>query len=143
MLDSGFTLFGFKVGFGFGGVVSIRRSTSSRQASSSFNTDRSFIAALYCAYIEDRMAHPKGKAFVSETVRLDGETFDNCTFTDCTLIFSGGLPPNINNCVFQPPVSWNFDGAASNTLTFIQMLTSLSQEGAVAVIAHLGSARAA
>lgn len=66
-------------------------------------------------------------------MRLDGETFDNCSFTDCTLIFSGGLPPAFNNCVFQSPGSWNFDGATSNTLTFLQMLTSLSHEGAVAL----------
>ena len=78
------------------------------------------------------MTQPKGKAFVNETVRLDGETFDNCTFTNCTLTFSGGALPNINNCVFRSPMSWNFDGAASNTLTFLQMLTSLSYEGAIA-----------
>jgi hypothetical protein len=113
-----------------------------RQHSPQYLVSPGFVIIQYRAFVHTspplhhigyRMVHPKGTAFVGETVRLDGETFDNCTFTDCTLIFSGGVPPNINNCVFQPPVSWNFDGAASNTLTFIQMLTSLSHEGAIAL----------
>jgi hypothetical protein len=44
---------------------------------------------------------------------VDGKTFQNCSFTDCHLIFKGGEPPKGGDNHFQNCL-WVFDEAASN-----------------------------
>lgn len=63
------------------------------------------------------------KKFSDIRVVLDGSTFVGCTFERCVLIYSGALPTSLNNNKFSD-CSWEFDGAAQNTLGFMAALYS-------------------
>ena len=62
-----------------------------------------------------------GKKFRNATMQLDGNTFKNCTFTNCTLVFSGYMPVGLENVTFTD-VSWGFAGPASTTIDFMRAL---------------------
>ena len=47
------------------------------------------------------MATHKDETFEDATVDLDGETFENCTFRNVTLAYSGGEPPVLDGCKFE------------------------------------------
>ena len=36
--------------------------------------------------------------FNHETVTLDGESFEDCEFRECRLVYSGGEPPHFRDC---------------------------------------------
>jgi len=60
-------------------------------------------------------------SYENMTVLLDGNSFENCTFKNCTLEFRGtdevSLVSNtITNCQFS------FSGAAANTIQFLKGL---------------------
>jgi hypothetical protein len=59
--------------------------------------------------------------FENVTIFLDGSSFVECTFDNCTLIYSGLLPvaldtSSFNNC------RWEFSGAAQNTVGLMAAL---------------------
>jgi hypothetical protein len=67
------------------------------------------------------MAAFKEKKFDKQTVILDGNSFDNCEFQGCTLVYNGIAEvrlngSNLNDC------QWSFDGPAARTLQFMQAL---------------------
>ena len=73
---------------------------------------------------------PRGVAYTHETVALDGETFSDCEFRDCRLIYSGGETPAFQNCQFHG-CDWRLDGAAGNTLVFLKRIWLAGDKPAV------------
>jgi len=62
---------------------------------------------------------PSGVGYNHETVVLDGETFSDCEFRDCRLIYSGGETPVFQNCQFHG-CEWKQDDAAARTLAYLK-----------------------
>lgn len=67
------------------------------------------------------MIKRKSKTYESETVLLDGHSFENCTFKNCTLEFRGTdavslVGNNIQNC------QWSLSGPAALTISFLKGL---------------------
>ena len=56
-----------------------------------------------------------------ETVVLDGESFSDCEFRECRLVYSGGEPPNFRDCRFDD-CEWKFDDAAQRTLKHLKVV---------------------
>ena len=54
-------------------------------------------------------------AFTRETVQLDGETFEDCDFKKCRMVYAGGPAPVFNSCRFED-CDWKFEDAAARTL---------------------------
>jgi hypothetical protein len=44
---------------------------------------------------------PSGVSYSHETVALDGETFTDCEFRDCRMVYAGGDPPVFADCRFH------------------------------------------
>lgn len=63
----------------------------------------------------------KDKTFNREKIDIDFNEFENCTFNLCTMIYHGQGPVGLSNCTFND-VEWNFSGAASRTLNFLNAL---------------------
>lgn len=57
-----------------------------------------------------------------EVLTIDGEEFFGCTFTNCTLVYSGGGLPKFNGCHFATTAEWRFDEAAGRVLTLLSQL---------------------
>jgi hypothetical protein len=68
--------------------------------------------------------------------QLDGFHFDQCTFVDCVLTYSGGQPPVLTGNQFIR-CEWRLSGAAHNT---IQFLIGLQQGGVSQIVDDLFSA---
>jgi hypothetical protein len=64
---------------------------------------------------------PSGVSYSHETVTLDGETFEDCEFRDCRLVYAGGEPPVLENCRFHD-CDWRQDEAAARTLAYLKVL---------------------
>jgi hypothetical protein len=61
------------------------------------------------------------RQFKGQTIVIDGKTFDGVKFTDCTLVYRGGQPPNLIRCTFSG-VRFVFDDAAGRTLALMRHL---------------------
>ncbi|EOI5913246.1 hypothetical protein K5E59_000898 [Enterobacter hormaechei] len=61
--------------------------------------------------------------FSAQRVELDGNSYTNVVFTNCIMVFNGSNEEGISlvGCSFDN-CSWHFEGAAANTLTFINNL---------------------
>ncbi len=73
---------------------------------------------------------PSATNFSLETVALDGETFSDCEFRDCRLVFSGGELPVFEACSFVD-CEWKFDDAAARTLGQLKLVWSLGGKAPV------------
>ena len=62
-----------------------------------------------------------GVTYSHETVPLDGESFSDCEFRDCRLVYAGGEPPVFVNCKFHG-CDWKQDDAAARTLAYLKVL---------------------
>ncbi len=71
-----------------------------------------------------------GVSFNHQTVMLDGETFSNCQFAACRLVYSGGQPPQFDRCRFDS-CEWKFDEAAAHTLSYLKLMWSVGAKAAV------------
>jgi hypothetical protein len=60
-----------------------------------------------------------GKRFDKQTVELDGQDFEACTFVDCDLVYRGGDPPGLANNTFVT-CRFRLDGAALRTIMFFR-----------------------
>lgn len=69
----------------------------------------------------NRMANYIGTVFKNTQVRLDFNSFQNCRFENCTMVYGGKGPVSITECTFSN-VSWAFVDAAQNTLQFMRAL---------------------
>ena len=68
--------------------------------------------------------------FNHETVPLDGESFADCEFRDCRLVYSGGGAPHFEHCRFDH-CDWKFDDAAARTLAHLKLIWSAGGKAAV------------
>ena len=58
------------------------------------------------------------QTFNGVSVNMDGSAYQRCQFVDCTLVYSGGEIPSIENCAIAN-CSWQFADAAHRTLRFL------------------------
>lgn len=59
--------------------------------------------------------------FINQVVNLDLNVYENCTFQNCELIFTGiGGVGLVNNKFTE--CTWSFSGPAGNTLKFLRIL---------------------
>lgn len=73
---------------------------------------------------------PAGVAYNHQTVALDGETFSDCEFAACRLVYSGGETPKFVNCRFDD-CEWKFEDAAANTLAYLKQMWNAGAKAAV------------
>lgn len=69
-------------------------------------------------------------------VHIDGEDLTNMDFTDCLIVYSGGLPPIIKNTGFQG-CAWEFQGGAGHTLKMLSNIMKTGETGRQFVIENL------
>ena len=60
----------------------------------------------------------KEQKFADSREVLDGNTYENCAFSACAIIYCGGEIPNIVGCAFDD-CQWHFEEAAERTLAFL------------------------
>ena len=60
---------------------------------------------------------------ISGRVVLDAGVFDTCDFEQVQMIYSGGPPPQFNNCRLND-ATVTFDGAANSTLLFLRSMAA-------------------
>jgi hypothetical protein len=73
---------------------------------------------------------PCGESYNHQTVELDGETFSDCAFAACRLVYSGGELPQFEDCRFDN-CDWKFEAAASETLSYLKLMWSLGAKASV------------
>ena len=61
------------------------------------------------------------KAFKDETVELDGNQYQGCTFQGCKLMYYGGPIPYFDSCSFDSS-PFMFEKGAGNALEFLREL---------------------
>ena len=54
-------------------------------------------------------------------IEVDGNEYVKCVFTNCQLVYRGGLIPTIRDCSFKE-ISVRFEDEAKSTLEFMMML---------------------
>ena len=70
-----------------------------------------------------RRAELKGMTFGSDRVILDGGRFVECEFNGTTLVYFGGIIPEVDRCRLNG-VSFSFEGPAKNTVDLLRWLNS-------------------
>ncbi|MBL8773024.1 MAG: hypothetical protein JNK30_16700 [Phenylobacterium sp.] len=73
---------------------------------------------------------PQGEIYNHETVLMDGETFSDCEFRDCRLVYGGGEPPAFAGCSFVG-CDWKYEDAAARTLAFLKLVWSVGGKAPV------------
>jgi len=73
---------------------------------------------------------PAGETYNRETLTLDGETFTDCEFRDCRMVYLGGEPPVFERCQFDA-CDWRFEAAAARTLAHLKALWLVGEKAAV------------
>jgi hypothetical protein len=71
--------------------------------------------------LEIAMADYVGREFNGATELMDGNTYSQCVFKNCTLIFRGGQIPTISFCEFDKCV-WGWEESAGRTLEFLRVV---------------------
>lgn len=62
-----------------------------------------------------------GTTFKNSREEIDGNSYHDCTFIRCRLVFSATAPVSITGCSFDN-CDWVFDGAAELTLIYLSAL---------------------
>lgn len=71
----------------------------------------------------------RGEDFINTTVVLDGKEFRNCNFKNVILIYRATGGVGLAHCKFFD-VRWTFEGAAADTVSFLQAIHSgLGEDG--------------
>jgi hypothetical protein len=73
---------------------------------------------------------PNDVNYNHETVLLDGETFSDCNFAACRLVYSGGELPTFDGCRFDN-CEWKFEDAAAQTLAYLKLMWAVGAKAAV------------
>lgn len=60
----------------------------------------------------------KDETFANQDVLLDGNSYINCKFRECKIIFGARGPVGLVDCNFNR-CRWGFDGPAADTITFM------------------------
>jgi hypothetical protein len=69
-----------------------------------------------------KLPQQDNKVFESETIKIDGAAYTNCTFTRCKIIYCGG-PTRLDSCSFSAGCAFEFQENAA------YLLQTLSQMG--------------
>lgn len=64
-----------------------------------------------------------------QVVTLDGHKFEDCTFVECPMIFSGMAPHVLKDCKIQPNLMLQFVGPAQATLQFLSSMYRANPDG--------------
>ena len=83
---------------------------------------------------------PSAESYNHETIALDGETFENCEFRDCRMVYAGGTPPVFTGCAFHG-CDWRFDEAAGRTLAYLKLLWQADKATVQGVIKGITGAK--
>ena len=70
----------------------------------------------------DMSKHVHGR-FTDSQIQLDGKRFSDCSFTRCSLVYSGGVVPTIASCQFDT-CRFELVGAAANTVALLKAMAS-------------------
>ena len=82
-----------------------------------------------------------GKTFSSASETIDGNTYTDCRFENCKLLYRGGDMPRISGCHFEN-CQWQFEDAAERTLVLLRQLDhGMGTGGAQLVEATLAQLR--
>lgn len=65
------------------------------------------------------MAVVKEQQIANETVILDGNQYVQCEFTQCKLVYEGGVVPRLQGCHFVR-CTWALEEAARRTTLFLR-----------------------
>jgi hypothetical protein len=71
-----------------------------------------------------------GVSFNHQTVELDGEAFEDCTFSACRLVYAGGELPQFDRCRFED-CDWRFEEAAGRTLAYLKLMWGVGAKPSV------------
>lgn len=71
------------------------------------------------------MPNYDGATLEGQTLEADGSSFVGATLTKCTLVYRGGLLPNLANAVFHDS-GWSFSDAAGRTLVLWALIEANS-----------------
>ncbi len=61
------------------------------------------------------------ETFTDQTIVLDGNSYTNCKFFNCQLIYEGGTLPVLKKNLFDSCV-FDFEGPSKRTLDYLRML---------------------
>ena len=73
------------------------------------------------------MAEHRDEHFAECPIPLDGDTFTNCVFERCDLVYSGGAVPTLTNCQFAD-CTWRYTDAALRTVQTIATIEGARQQ---------------
>lgn len=65
----------------------------------------------------------KESVFEDTEVRLDDAAFQGCHFRRCVLVYGGGTPPTLSECVFEA-CGWKFVAAAERTILLLRAVAN-------------------
>ncbi len=68
------------------------------------------------------------KTFTAEIVLLDNNSYSNCTFNDCHIVYSGITEVSLVGCKFVN-CTWGFDGPAARVIRFMGVLYAMGEGG--------------
>jgi hypothetical protein len=71
--------------------------------------------------------------FKNQRVNVEGTGFQNCRFTNCHIIYTGGTLPVFASCIFDR-CQWVFDGPAENTIQYFALLATQLGPGGLEII---------
>jgi hypothetical protein len=71
------------------------------------------------------MAKHAKVSFNNETVRLDGNHYNDCRFTGCRFVFSGEAPVQMNGCTMSR-CTFKLEGPALLTVSFLTQLRTVA-----------------
>jgi hypothetical protein len=71
-----------------------------------------------------------GVSYNHQTITVDGETFSDCAFAECRLIYAGGEPPSFESCRFDD-CEWKFEDGAAHTLSYLKLMWAVGAKAAV------------
>lgn len=69
-----------------------------------------------------------GNSYTGVVVQLDNNSFSDCRFDGCRMVYSGLGPVSLQGCSFSN-VSWEFAGGAQNTISFLSGIYNGMGEG--------------
>lgn len=71
------------------------------------------------------MIEHDGGRFSRSRVDLDNQSYTDCTFDECEIVYAAKGPVSLNGCRFNN-CSYRFDGAAGDTVNFMTALYQLA-----------------
>jgi hypothetical protein len=70
----------------------------------------------------------KAQNYEAIQIFIDGGSFTDCNFKNCTMVYSGLMQAQFQGCRFDD-CRWTFSGAARNTLDFLAIIYSMGEVG--------------